>query len=112
MEKIFRLLGHHGAITAFWEKVQARNPLVKMKETDERLCLEGRAYERASRRRIGKKNVGEKRFLLYGQFSGAKYYLTYPELFEEAKSKQIAVLPTLSDSDGFFAYSTVQKSGD
>ncbi len=84
----------------FWEKVQARNPLVKMKETDERLCLEGRAYERASDEESAKK-CWRKAISLYGQFSGAKYYFTYPELFEEAKSKQIAVLPTLSDSDGF-----------
>ncbi|MDE7337155.1 MAG: hypothetical protein K2N32_03480, partial [Clostridia bacterium] len=81
----------------FWEKLVKNNPLENLRETDERLCLEGRAYERKGNFELAEKSW-RKATSLYGQFSGAKYYLTYPEIFEKAKTAQAEVLPTLSNA--------------
>ncbi|MDE6188876.1 MAG: hypothetical protein K2G37_01145 [Clostridia bacterium] len=67
----------------FWQELEKNNPLSEMPENDERLCLEGRALGR-----VGNLDGARKRWLkaksIYGHFSAANYYLTYPAIFAQA----------------------------
>ena len=71
---------------AFWEMLEENNPLDKLRESDERLCLEGRAYERNGDA-ISAQKCWRKAVAIYGQFSRANFYLRYPKLFSQAEER-------------------------
>ena len=66
--------------------LEESNPLGKLRESDERLCLEGRAYERKDDV-ISAQKTWRKAISIYGQFSRAKYYLSYPKIFAQAEER-------------------------
>ncbi|MDE6758078.1 MAG: hypothetical protein K2J89_02210 [Clostridia bacterium] len=70
----------------FWEMLEESNPLGNLKESDERLCLEGRAFERKDDF-ISAQKSWRKAVSIYGQFSRAKYYLSYPKVFAQAEER-------------------------
>lgn len=70
----------------FWEMLEESNPLDKLQESDERLCLEGRARERKDDL-IAAGQCWRKALSIYGQFSRAKYYLNYHQIFEQAQER-------------------------
>ncbi|MDE6614504.1 MAG: hypothetical protein K2K24_03240, partial [Clostridia bacterium] len=82
----------------FWEMLEKSNPLEKLPESDERLCLQGRACDRngdfESAERYWRKAIA-----IYGQFSSANYYLNYPEILSQVEDKD--EIETSDLMDGF-----------
>lgn len=70
----------------FWDMLEESNPLEELPESDERLCLQGRSMERKGESETAEK-CWRKAKATYGQFSGAKYYLNYPQMVSEAKER-------------------------
>ena len=68
----------------FWDMIEENNPLSDLPESDERLCLQGRDFERKGELELAEK-CWRKAKSIYGQFSGAKYYLAYPKMMIEAE---------------------------
>lgn len=70
----------------FWDMLEENNPLDKLPESDERLCLQGRVYERKGDIQSAEK-CWRKAIAIYGQFSRVKYYLSYPKMISEAEER-------------------------
>ncbi len=78
----------------FWEKLIEDNPLSKLRESDERLCLEGCVHESDGEGEEAEK-CWKRSVAIYGQFSKAKYYLEYPQIYREGLKRLKAMYPKI-----------------